>query len=100
MAIRRACACCCHILSTRRRLGLEDLQGKTGQLPPGFVGVGRMSCPTLPDGKCRKTAGGGDHVVGGAHGAQRGTGPTYLDCPLSRGALYLILQNRISRGSG
>ena len=23
-----------------------------------------------------------------------------LDCPLSRGALYLILQNRISRGSG
>ena len=32
------------------------LQGKTGQLPPGFVGVGRMSCPTLPDGRCRKTA--------------------------------------------
>src|SRR5215471_1846416 len=22
----------------------------------------RMSCPTLPDGRCRKTAGGGDHV--------------------------------------
>src|SRR5215471_745460 len=21
-----------------------------------------MSCPTLPDGRCRKTAGGGDHV--------------------------------------
>ena len=38
--------------------------------------------------------------IGGAHGARRGTGPTYLDCPLSRGALYLILQNRISRGSG
>jgi len=34
--------------------------------------------------------------IGGAHGARRGTGPTYLDCPLSRGALYLILQNRIS----
>src|SRR5215472_7629834 len=38
--------------------------------------------------------------IGGAHGARRGTGPSYLDCPLSRGALYLILQNRISRGSG
>src|SRR5215469_5942423 len=38
--------------------------------------------------------------IGGAHGARRGTGPTYLDCPLSRGALYLILQNRISGGSG
>ena len=38
--------------------------------------------------------------IGGAHGARRGTGPTYLVCPLSRGALYLILQNRISRGSG
>ena len=38
--------------------------------------------------------------IGGAHGARRGTGPTYLDCPLSRGALYLFLQNRISRGSG
>src|SRR6516165_312556 len=38
--------------------------------------------------------------IGGAHGARGGTGPTYLDCPLSRGALYLILQNRISRGSG
>ena len=38
--------------------------------------------------------------IGGAHGARRGTGPTYLDCPLSHGALYLILQNRISRGSG
>jgi hypothetical protein len=25
--------------------------------------------------------------IGGAHGARRGTGPTYLDCPLSRGAL-------------
>src|SRR5215472_1111675 len=36
--------------------------------------------------------------IGGAHGARRGTGPTYLDCPLSRGVLYLILQNRISRG--
>src|SRR5215469_7760679 len=22
----------------------------------------RMSCPTWPDGRCRKTAGGGDHV--------------------------------------
>src|SRR5215831_2330731 len=38
--------------------------------------------------------------IGGAHGARRGTGPTYLDCPLSRGALSLILQNHISRGSG
>src|SRR5215813_1601438 len=38
--------------------------------------------------------------IGGAHGARRGTGPTYLDCPLSRSALSLILQNRISRGSG
>src|SRR5215467_14358545 len=38
--------------------------------------------------------------IGGAHGARRGTGPTYLDCPFSRGVLYLILQNRISRGSG
>src|SRR5262252_4307188 len=38
--------------------------------------------------------------IGGAHGARRGTGPTYLECPLPRGALYLILQNRISRGSG
>jgi hypothetical protein len=36
--------------------------------------------------------------IGGARGARRGTGPTYLDCPLSRGALYLFLQNRISRG--
>src|SRR5215472_8419157 len=25
--------------------------------------------------------------IGGAHGARRGTGPTYLDCPLSREAL-------------
>src|SRR5215472_14905331 len=38
--------------------------------------------------------------IGGAHAARRGTGPTYLECPLPRGALYLILQNRISRGSG
>src|SRR5262249_23312080 len=27
--------------------------------------------------------------IGGAHGARRGTGPTYLDCPFSRGVLYL-----------
>ena len=37
--------------------------------------------------------------IGGAHGARRGTGPTYLDRPLSRGVLYLILQNRIGPSS-
>src|SRR5215468_9079881 len=32
----------------------------------------RMSCPTWPDGRCRKTAGGGDHVDRRcAWGAQR-----------------------------
>src|SRR5215813_9412225 len=60
----------------------------------------RMSCSTLPDGRCRKTAGGGDHVDRRcAWGAKRNR--AYLPrLPLSRGALYLILQNRISRGSG
>src|SRR5215831_2992872 len=56
--------------------------------------------PTWPDGRCRKTAGGGDHVDRRcAWGAKRNR--AYLPrLPLSRGALYLILQNRISRGSG
>src|SRR5215510_14456071 len=57
----------------------------------------RMSCPTLPDGRCRKTAGGGDHVNRRcAWGAKRNR--AYLPrLPLSRGELYLIAEPYLSR---
>src|SRR5215469_5152948 len=35
--------------------------------------------------------------IGGAHGARRGTGPTCLDCPFSRGALPDFAEPYLSR---
>src|SRR5215472_1149068 len=58
-----------------------------------------MSCPTLPDLTADAERPPAEEImsIGGAHGARRGTGPTYLDCPLSRGALPDFAEPSLSR---
>src|SRR5262249_2741309 len=58
----------------------------------------RMSCPTLPDGRCRKTAGGGDHVDRRcAWGAKRSRAYLPRLPALTRGALPDFAEPDLSR---